>query len=456
MTRQSKRLSITPIGRAVAQSCLHPSTAIELLRYSVGSADTLVDLVQNESTESILHYVLFHAAYSSKEYSAVGGRRNLPYQINSLVHNPPADQSEGYLIERPWRRNPAAANAALIAVRWAEGLPRSNLAREFSSIGSGILQSMFRDAAEILFAWTDVLVCGTGAHLADVDRHDSLPTGKEDLRKLRSLASAVRVCGQSLAVGLPGESMWLTGLRNKQTGRELLSRLAVIALQRQELVDPITLLRHDTYRTIVEALRPVKIPDLDTTVKELRTAIREYREDQRNSVWNSAIRIAPPNLKSLLEGTINSRGTHFESMVEEMLVAVGIPFERLDDGQNPGAADLHVGLNGTVEVVIELKTSEGSGTVGLNGATEVISGAHLVGLGELPKATVANPGFDPNVPWQARKASDLSLVEACNFSYGISLVARSEIDKDRFLAWLAQPGMLSSSSLYGSQPYREF
>ena len=76
-----------------------------------------------------------------------------------------------------------------------------------------------------------------------------------------------------------------------------------------------------------------------------------------------------------------------------------------------------------------------------------IKGAAIVRLEHLPKATLANPGFDPNVRWQARNVRDLALVEACQFVRGISLLACGEIDKDAFLNWLAKPGLLSISQL---------
>ena len=128
-----------------------------------------------------------------------------------------------------------------------------------------------------------------------------------------------------------------------------------------------------------------------------------------------------------------------------------IAYKWLDDGKTPGAADLYVGLDGAPQIVIELKTTKGERAVGLNDATDVIKGAAIVDLAHLPKITLANPGFDPAVPFQARNVSDLALVEACQFAYGISLLARGEIDMDVFLDWLAQPGMISVSQLHGSQ-----
>ena len=85
--------------------------------------------------------------------------------------------------------------------------------------------------------------------------------------------------------------------------------------------------------------------------------------------------------------------------------------------------------------------------VGLNEATDVIKGAAIVKLEHLPKATLANPGFDPNVHWQARNVRNLALVEACQFVYGISLLACGEVEKAAFLNWLAQPGLLSARQL---------
>ena len=195
------------------------------------------------------------------------------------------------------------------------------------------------------------------------------------------------------------------------------------------------------------------IPDLNNVVQNFRNAVRKYRQDRRQNLWRIAIDRAPDGVKALLVETFDARGKHFERKVEAILDAVGIAYERLDDGKTAGAADLHIGigLNHAIQVVTELKTAEGEGTVGLNDATDVIKGAAIVNLGHLPKVTLANPGFDPNVPWQARNVKDLALVEACQFAYAISLLACGEIDKDAFLDWLAQPGMLSVSRLHGSQ-----
>jgi hypothetical protein len=456
MTADSTRLSVTPVGRAVAQSVLHPRSADQLIEYSARRANDLLALTQDEAGERTLRYALLHAAYSSDEYSIRGSARNLPYQLDNLVQNTLADQSEAYLLEHPWQRNPPAANAAMLAIRWADGRPRNDLAPEFPVIGSGVSQTMIREGAEILFAWSDCLIAATAPHLVDNDRPLALRADPALLRALRNLASVIRVHARMLAAGLPGDVAWMAGLAAESTGRRLLSRPAILALLNHGLTDPVDLLRHDNFGRIIAVLKPTGISDLDAVVKDFRNAVRIYRQDRRKNLWEIAIDRAPDAVRVLLKETIDTRGKAFERKVEALLDAVGIAYERLDDGKTPGAADLHVGLNYTIQVVSELKTAEGEGTVGLNDATDVIKGAAIVKLAHLPKVTLANPGFDPNVPWQARNVKDLALVEACQFAYGISLLARGEIDKDAFLDWLAQPGMLSVSQLRGSQTGIEY
>ena len=224
-------------------------------------------------------------------------------------------------------------------------------------------------------------------------------------------------------------------------GRDLLSRSAVLRLREHGLTDPLELLRHDTFVKIIEALKPLGLPDLDSVVRDFRDAVRAYRRDQRKNFWQTVIDRAPNNVRAILQDMPDARGKRFEGKVEALLDVVGIAYKRLDDGKIPGAADLHVGLSDLVQIVIELKTAEGEGAVGLNDATDVIKGAAIVDLSHLPKVTLANPGFDPNVPWQARNAKELALIEACQFAYGISLLARDEIDRNMFLDWLAQPGV---------------
>ena len=450
MTPPSSRLSVTPIGSVVAQSVLHPRSAIQLIEYTADRANDLLALTNSETDEQTLRYALLHAAYSSDEYSNRGGAKALPYQLNPVVQNDLADQAEPYLIEHPWVRNPKSANAALLAMRWAKGERRNALSPEFEAIGSGVLQAMFRESTEILFALSDCLIAGTAPHLTDADRPEMCRGNADRLRDLRNLASVIRTQAIPLVEGLPGEVAWLARLTVGGTGPRLLSRTAIMALFTNKLTAPSDLLRHEKFGEIVKALQATAIPDRNKVVENLRSAVRDYEQDRRQNLWKVAIDRAPEGLKALLEETLTARGKRFETKIEALLNAVDIAYERLDDGRTPGAPDFCLGLNHGVQVVTELKTADGEGTVGLNEATDVIKGAAIVNLEHLPKATLANPGFDPNAHWQARKVRDLALVEACQFVYGISLLACNEVDTDAFLNWLAQPGLLSIRQLLGS------
>lgn len=448
MKGKSPRLSVSPIGRTVAQSILHPRSADQLMRFAAERVDDLLTSGEGEgeANEELLHYSILHAAYSSDEYSIRGSNRNLPYQLDNLVRNTFADAANELLIERPWQRNAAAANASMLAVRWIGGRARGELAPELPVIGSGVVQTMIREGTEILFAWSDCLISATGSQLIDEDRPAALGTDRALHRSLRNLAAVIRAQARMMAVGLPGDVVWMARLISngaESAGRPLLSRSGILALWGNGLTEPIELLRHDTFARIVEALRPLGPPDLDGLVRSLRDAVRQYRQDRRARLWRISIDRAPEDVKAILQDMADTRGKDFEKSVEALLDTTGIAYERLDDGRTPGAADLLLGVNLAVQIVIELKTAEGEGAIGLNEATDVIKGAAIVNHPDLPKATVANPGFDPNVLWQIRNVRDLALVEASQFAYGISRLARNEINNSTFLDWLAQPGMNS-------------
>lgn len=447
MNEQSNRLSVSPVGRAVAQSVLHPYSAYQLLEYSARRVGDLLTLADDENSESSLRFILLQAAYSCDEYSQHSGGRSLPYQLDQLVHNALANQSNDYLFDQPWNRNPKSANAAMLAMRWVEGRPRNELVQEFEAIGSGVLQNMFREGADILFGWSDCLLTGTDVHLDDEDRPSRFRGDAGLLQALRNLVTAIRAQALVVNIGLPGDAAWMAQLNSYETGQPILPRRAIFALFNQGMVEPVDLLRHETFRAIIDVLRPLNLANLDETVRRFREAIRVYRRARRENLWRAAVQRAPDNCKVIIEEMKNSREENFESLVENLLDKVGIAYCRVDDGSQAGAPDLHLGLNHEVQIVLEIKTAQVEGAIGLNSATEVISAAAIVDLGHLPKVTLANPGFDPNVPWQARRATELALVEACQFAYGISLVARGEVGKDSFLAWLAQPGMLSVSQL---------
>ena len=443
MNGNSTRLSVSPVGRAVAYSILHPRSADQLIEFVADRANDLLALADDEAREIVFCYALLHAAYSSHEYEPRGSNRTLPYQLNVLIQNTLADVSENYLIEYPWTSNPKAANAALVATRWVEGCPRNELATEFDVIGSGVIQTMIREGAEILFAWSDCLIASTGRNLVEGDQPSAVRGDRDLLRAVRRLATDIRAQAGLVASGLPGEAAWMSELvtsGGNGMGRRLLTRPAIMALYRCGLTDPLELLRGETFKEIINTLKPLALPDLDSLVRDLRDAVRAYRQRQRAMLWHTATERAPENVAAILQDMESTRGKPFEKRVEDLLAAADIAYQRLDDGKTPGAADLRIGLSDTADLVVELKTTQGEETIGLNEATDVVKGAAIVDLAHLPKVTVANPGFDANVPWQARRVSDLALVEACHFGYGISLVARGEIDKDTFLDWLAQPG----------------
>jgi hypothetical protein len=161
MNVHSSRLSVTPVGRAVAQSILHPRSADQLVGFTAHRIDDLLALAASEADEKTFNYTLLHVVYSSYEYGIQGSNRVLPYQLKHLAENTLADAANEYLIERPWHRNPTAANAAMMATRWIEGQPRNKLAPEFPVIGSGVSQAMTSEGAEILFAWSDCLIAAT-------------------------------------------------------------------------------------------------------------------------------------------------------------------------------------------------------------------------------------------------------------------------------------------------------
>ena len=316
MNAQSTRLTVTPVGRAVAQSVLHPRSADQLIKYVVRRAGDLLPLIQDEAGEQTLYYALLHAAYSSDEYSHRGGAKKLPYQLGDLVSNALADQFEGYLIESPWIRNPGAANAAMVAMRWAEGLPRNKLAREFSQIGSGVCQTMFREGAQILFAWSDCLAASTTPHLVDEDRPKVLRGTADSLRALRNLASVIRTQAVSVLVGLPGEVVWISRLTAVSSVQRLLPRSAILALLKRKLIDPVDFLRHDKFGEIIKAFKSVGVPDPNNAAQNLRNAVREYRQDRRKSLWEIAIARAPHHFKALLEKTASARGKDFEKKLK--------------------------------------------------------------------------------------------------------------------------------------------
>ena len=191
MNNTSDRLSVTPVGRAVAKTILHPYSANQLLLYAATHAEALSQIA--EHGDDALLFVLAHAAYSSHEYTVRGNARVLPYQLNSRVTNELADQCNQYLMDKPWYRYPTPANAAMVVTRWAQGLPTDQLASEFNEIGSGMLRSMAWEGAGILHAWAECLSVAASVRYADDDRPSAFHGRGNICSELRNLLPAIQV-----------------------------------------------------------------------------------------------------------------------------------------------------------------------------------------------------------------------------------------------------------------------
>lgn len=445
MNNTSDRLSVTPVGRAVAKTILHPYSANQLLLYAATHAEALSQIA--EHGDDALLFVLAHAAYSSHEYTVRGNARVLPYQLNSRVTNELADQCNQYLMDKPWYRYPTPANAAMVVTRWAQGLPTDQLASEFNEIGSGMLRSMAWEGAGILHAWAECLSVAASVRYADDDRPSAFHGRGNICSELRNLLPAIQVQVQRLNFGLPGECVWLANVLDPGTRRSVLQRNVILDLYKNGLTDWTKLLQQETYRKIVAILRSRGVVDADEVAKRFLDAVREYRDQDRKRLWDISIECAPQQFQGIINGLRDARRERFESGFRDLLDKIGISYTWLDNGEESGRPDLVLGEKGRIRVVMELKTALDEGTINFNRARAVISSASTAGYAELPKVTVGHPAFDPNVPWQARRAKDLGLVEACELVYGLSMVIKNEIDEEKFIAWLAQPGMLYARDL---------
>jgi helicase len=449
----SKQLSATAVGKAVGLSGLTPETCTYLLKYICEKEEALIScLPQSDDVGDVdkLVFLLFSAALNSPEFVPMNGKgvtRNLPWALEKhQLFN--ADIYKDSLAEKVWRANLKPVNAAHICSNWIKGSQLKDLEGLTPDLRAGAIRSLFRDLGWVLQGLASILT-------AVVDRRtpvELLPfvvvEAQPDLRKLARLPRVIRRVVTRLTFGLPDNALWLMEL-NADSEKHKLMREEILAFDAGGYSSPQKLMlgsqeADDFRKKVFVKAKPAPV----VKANWLRDAVRDWKTESRKKSSKYHINRAM-KLDSVIffKDYYESLGDYFELAFERLLDHLGIKYVKLDSNKTTGAPDYLISLEGSPDLIFELKSKQGDKLVDYNGATEVLSASEIHGYKDTSCVTLCHPGVDPSVPLAINACARLSVVESHDLAEALLRLRQGYLTQMQLWQWLTTPGQAVSDDL---------
>lgn len=452
------QLSATPVGKAIGHSGLLPETGVFLLNYVADKSQKMISCLPDKTTPGDIHqlaFLLFSACFSSPEFRSQNGKmptRNLPYQLEK-GHLFDPDIYKDDLAEPVWQADIAPINAAKLCLDWMDGVELYKLERELPDLSAGDLLGMYRNLVWALQGLASIITSASDPRVPVSMRPECLRASNIELEVLAKLPRVIRRLSFRVSEGLPDNILWMTYL-NTPTATYRLTRNEILSLRANGISTPEQLMlgsnEADTAR--VSAFEKAK-PAPQAKANWARDACRDWKIDQRKRASEKHLKRARncANI-DLVKSFYTTIGTAFENTFEQILTALGIAHEKLDDKTKTGAPDYLIKLQDSPPIIIELKSKEGDKLVDYNKAVEVLAASEVHGHKDKFCVTLCHPGVDPSVPLVITACSRLSVVESSDFGEALLRICEGSLTQQQLWQWLASPGQALAFDL----PYKEY
>jgi len=450
------RLAATQFGKAVAQSGLLPETGVYLLRFLARHADDLASLLPSKVSAGDVDRLavsLFAACLKSPEFRPVSGRqptRYLPYPLDKAVLVAAKDFG-GVVSDTELMSDSPPYNGAKLSLDWIRGDTIRALETSLPDLSAGMLRDLFRDLAWTLHGMAAISMAAADARVLPADRPRALREHQGSLRALSTLPRMMRRLCARIAEGLPDDVLWMLQISRVNPAYRL-SRIEILALRANGYSTPERLMlgspEADAARCRVFA-RAKPAPKVKSSW--LRDACRDWKSTLRQQACERQMKRAARCAQAdVIPRFHAAMGKDFESVFEDALKAVGIRFERLDNGAKTGAPDYLVQLADSPPLVIELKSRTGTSLVAYNSAVEVLAASEVHGYKDTFCVTLCHPGVDPAVPPVIAECNRLCVVESADFADALLRHCQGHMTQPELWQWLASPGQALVSDLFYS------
>jgi helicase len=411
----------TPLGKAVAQSGLLPTTAIGLLE-AVSANLAALDGDFDRHIPALIFLICCCPEFASERPS-----RFLPYPVSNNPVN-----SAGYLAAQPLfsplnRTDNRTNQCAHAIILFCGGEPERSI-RHQTNIPSGQLHRLATDIAWVLDGLRKIA---------------SVP----ELGYPQTLTNQLAMLARRVQWGAPAEALDILRVAQKE-GVPGFGRQRAIALLQQgiETFDQLLASAKDRLSALIGGER---------RTNALLSAVAGclgFRGDRFRKIHGELA--AKLGVAEIVEHCAIALGEDYEAAVKSLLqVERKWSVTVIDDGKAQNVPDLLLTL-GPRSALIECKTTtKNPPLIKKEEAFAVLQKAVDYDKA-MCRVTLGKPSFDEHSKKKVQAAKDISLMEHDVFVEGILRVIAGKITPDQFFDWMTMPGLVEIERLGGIATYQ--
>ena len=413
-------LFCTPVGKAVAQSGLLPTTAVLLLDV-IGRHAAVLDTEFERYLPAFMHLVC-----GCPEFTGERPSRFLPYPAGRAPVN-----SNGFLAAHPLLaaldRTDGRVNQSAHAVAlFAQGEPERNI-RNQTNIPSGQIHRLATDVAWVVDGLKKIV---------------SVP----ELGHPQTLTNQFSMLARRVQWGAPPEALDILRVAQKE-GVPGFGRQRAIALLRQgiETFDQLLASAKERISAILGSERRT------TALLSAVSQCLGFRGDRFRTVHGELA--AKLGYAEEVERCAIALGNDYEAAVKHLL-EIGREWKVtvIDNGRQQNVPDLMLTL-GVNSALIECKTTTKNPPLIKKEEAFAVLQKSLDFDVAIRRVTLGKPGFDEHSKKKAQSAKDVTLLEHDVFIEGLLRVYAAEISAHEFFNWITTPGLTELDRLGGAPTY---
>lgn len=448
----SGELIPTPVGRAVGFSGLLPESGQFLINFLTNKSQYLAGLISqldNPDAKSRLEILIFSACLASPEFRPRNGvkpTRFLPYQLRDNIYD--AEHLADDLMESLWQLDPVPTNAAWLCQTWTDGVEIRAIERKVKGLSAGAIKDMNRNLCWVLQGLAGIAMYAADKRVPSILRPPQLRVDDVLLQAISKLTRYIRRLAYRVQEGLPDDILWMTGICPVGSAWKF-HRHEMLLLKANGIATPQILMLGSPDANAARLLAFAKSkPTPQAKANWVRDACRDWKVEQRNRMAARHLKRASRcESRDLIGNYYETKGDAFEVAFEQVLIKLGVEFDKLDDKAKTGAPDYLVKFSGSPGVIIELKSKEGDKLVDYNKAVEVLAASEIHGFKEYFCVTLCHPGVDPSVPQQIAACGRLSVVESGDLGEALLRLCEGTLTQQQVWQWLCTPGQAVAEDL---------
>lgn len=410
----------TPVGKAVAQSGLLPTTAVNFLEMMTQHAPAISASFETYIT-GILHWIC-----TSPEFAGSSPTRFLPYPTGRR----PTD-STGLLQSQPLltalNRTDERTNQCVHALLLFSRGDADRQIRFQTNIPSGQLHRLATDIAWVLDGLRKIA---------------SVPS----LGYAQTLTNQFAMLARQVQWGAPSEALDILRVANRE-GVPGFGRQRAVALLRQgiQTFDTLLATAADKLSALIGNERRV------TALLSAVAATLGFKTDRFRKVHKELA--AKLGIPELLQACEDEFGTAYEAAIIALLRRVSVwNVTVLDDGIKQNVPDILVTLD-DLSILIECKTTAKNPPLIKKEEAFAVLQKAVDYHASMKRVTLGKPAFDEHSKKKVQAANDVTLVEHDTFVEGVLRTLAGEITAKDFLLWISQPGLTELDRLGGRASY---